>query len=73
MDDVSKNRDMIVFASEFGKWLIERYPVYMVCTGLYENIEQLSNVKNLTFFRRATTIMTKPLSFIKMSEMYRRS
>lgn len=64
---------MIVFASEFGKWLIERYPVYMVCTGLYENIEQLSNVKNLTFFRRATTIMTKPLSFIKMSEMYRRS
>ena len=29
------------------------------------------NVKNLTFFRRATTIMTKPLNFIKMSEMYK--
>ena len=71
VDDVSKSPEMIVFASEFGKWLIERYPVYMVCTGLYENIELLSNVKNLTFFRRATTVMTKPLSYLKMSEMYR--
>lgn len=71
IDDVSKTEDMIVFASEYAKWLIERYPVYLVCTGLYENIEQLSNVKNLTFFRRATTIMTKPLNYIKITEMYR--
>ena len=71
VDDVSKTSEMVIFASEFGKWMVENYPVYMVCTGLYENIEQLSNVKNLTFFRRATTVMTKPLSMIKMSEMYR--
>ena len=72
VDDVSKTKDMIIFAAEFGKWLIERYPIYMVCTGLYENIEQLSNVSNLTFFRRATTIMTRPLSYMRMTEMYRR-
>ena len=71
VDDVSKTSEMVIFASEFGKWMVENYPVYMVCTGLYENIEQLSNVKNLTFFRRATTVMTKPLSLIKISEMYR--
>ncbi len=72
IDDVSKTPEMMIFAAEFGKWMIERYPVYMVCTGLYENIEQLYNVSNLTFFRRATTIMTKPLSYIRMTEMYRR-
>ncbi|MBR2282089.1 MAG: hypothetical protein IJ863_05670 [Spirochaetales bacterium] len=72
IDEVSKNREMEVFALELGKWLRAGYPVYLVCTGLYENIEQLSNVKNLTFFRRATTVQTKPLNFIRMVEMYSR-
>ena len=47
------------------------YPVYFVCTGLYENIQELCNVKNLTFFRRATTVKTEPLNMIRMTEMYR--
>ncbi len=62
--------EMIQFASEYGRWLRANYPVYFVCTGLYENIQDLSNVKNLTFFRRATTIKTEPLNFIRMSQMY---
>lgn len=71
IDEVSKTSEMVVFASEYGKWLRAGYSIYLVCTGLYENIEQLSNVKNLTFFRRATTIKTVPLNNIKMSEMYK--
>ena len=71
IDEVSKNTEMIVFASEFGKWLRAGYPVYLVCTGLYENIEQLSNVKNLTFFRRAATVKTQPLNLVRMAEMYK--
>ncbi len=62
--------EMIQCASEYGRWLRANYPVYFVCTGLYENIQDLSNVKNLTFFRRATTIKTEPLNFIRMSQMY---
>lgn len=72
IDEVSKTPDMIVFASEFGMWLRAGYPIYLVCTGLYENIEQIYNVKNLTFFRRATTVKTEPLSYLRMSEMYRK-
>ena len=72
IDEVSKTTDMVVFASEFGKWLREGYAVYLVCTGLYENIEQLANVKNLTFFRRATTVRTEPLNSIRMSEAYKK-
>ncbi len=72
VDEVSKSEEMIVFAAEFGMWLRAGYSIYLVCTGLYENMEQLVNVRNLTFFRRATTIRTAPLNQIRMSEMYRK-
>lgn len=72
IDEVSKTAEMVTFTSEYGKWLRANYPVYLVCTGLYENIMEVSNVKNLTFFRRATTIKTEALNIVRMSEMYRR-
>lgn len=71
IDEVSKTQEMIQFASEYGRWLRANYPVYLVCTGLYENIQAVCNVKNLTFFRRATTIKTEPLNRVRMSEMYK--
>lgn len=71
IDEVSKSQEMVKFASEYGRWLRAGYPVYFVCTGLYENIQELSNVKNLTFFRRAATIKTEPLNMIRMTEMYK--
>ena len=71
IDEVSKTHDMVVFALEFGDWLISGYPVYVVCTGLYENLLELGNTKNLTFFRRGTSVQTKPLNQIKITEMYR--
>lgn len=71
IDEVSKSQEMIKFASEYGRWLRHEYPIFLICTGLYENIMELSNVKNLTFFRRATTIKTEPLNLVRMSEMYK--
>ena len=71
IDEVSKSEEMVKFASELGRWLRAAYPVYFVCTGLYENMMEVSNVKNLTFFRRATTVMTEPLNAVRMAEMYR--
>lgn len=71
IDEVSKTPEMITFTSEFGRWLRAKYPVYLVCTGLFENIQEVSNVKNLTFFRRATTIQTEPLNMIRVTEMYK--
>ncbi|MDO4961815.1 MAG: hypothetical protein Q4E57_08205 [Eubacteriales bacterium] len=71
IDEVSKTAAMIEFAAELGKWVRADFPVYLVCTGLYENIQEVSNVKNLTFFRRATTIKTGPLNTVRMTEMYK--
>ncbi|MBO4640130.1 MAG: hypothetical protein J5710_10285 [Treponema sp.] len=72
VDEVSKTPEMIAFTLEYGEWLRQGFPIYLVCTGLYENILEVSNVKNLTFFRRATTIQTEPLNSVRISEMYRR-
>lgn len=72
IDEVSKTSAMIQFTSEYGRWLRAQYPVYLICTGLYENMMEVSNVKNLTFFRRATTIKTSALNAVRMAEMYRR-
>lgn len=68
IDEVSRTQGMVVFASEYGRWLRVNYPVCLVCTGLYENMQEVSNVKNITFFQRATTIKTEPLDMSKMSE-----
>ena len=38
IDEVSKTPEMIKFASEYRKWLRANYPVYLVCTGVYENM-----------------------------------
>lgn len=72
IDEVSRTKEMVELASEYGRWLRAGYPVYLVCTGLYENMQEVSNIKNLTFFRRATTVQTKPLNMIRMSEMYQK-
>lgn len=72
IDEVSKTIDMVRFTSEYGRWLRAGYPVYLVCTGLYGNMMEVSNVKNLTFFKRASTVKTESLNNVRMSEMYRR-
>ena len=38
IDEVAKTPDMVVFALEFGGWLISGYPTYLVCTGLYKRL-----------------------------------
>ena len=38
------------------------YPVYLLMTGLYENIYNLQNEKTLTFLYRAPKISLQPLN-----------
>ena len=71
VDEVSKTPDMVVFSLEFAGWMIQGFPVFFVCTGLYENVLELGNTKNLTFFRRGKTISTMPLNHIRMAELYK--
>ncbi len=49
IDEVTNNEFMQVFAGSFQIFVRQDLPVFLLATGLYENIDELQNEKNLTF------------------------
>ena len=60
IDEVTNNDFMKVFAGSFQIFVRQDLPVFLLATGLYENIDELQNEKNLTFLYRAPKIQLKP-------------
>ena len=73
IDEVIITEHMIEFASIFQIFIRQNLPVYLLMTGLYENINNLRNEKNLTFLYRAPRIELKPLNVGIISENYKRN
>lgn len=69
IDEVTNNEYMRVFASSFQIFVRQDLPVFFLGTGLYENVEELQDEKNLTFLYRAPKISLKPLN--KRAVMYK--
>lgn len=70
VDDISKTPVMVSLLSMIGSMILEGLPVYLVVTGLTENIEEFSSEKNLTFFKRADELEIKPLNKYDITYMY---
>lgn len=70
IDDISKTDPMIKLLSIIGSMQLEGIQVYLVVTGLSENIEDFSTEKNLTFFKRADTKEIKNLNKYDVVSMY---
>ena len=68
IDEAVNSASMRQFASEFQILLRNRYPVYLLMTGLYENLYELQNEKTLTFLYRAPKIMLAPLNVTAVTE-----
>ena len=62
IDEVTNNKYMQTFAASFQIFVRQDLPVFFLGTGLYENIEELQNEKNLTFLYRAPKVALKPLN-----------
>ena len=62
IDEITNSESMRVFASSFQIFIRQDLPVFLLGTGLYENIEELQNEKSLTFLYRAPKIQLKPLN-----------
>lgn len=62
IDEVTNNEYMRIFASSFQIFVRQDLPVFFLGTGLYENVEELQNEKNLTFLYRAPKVSLKPLN-----------
>ena len=71
IDEVVKNERMVAFASSFQTFVREDYPVFLLMTGLFENIRNLQNEDTLTFLYRTPRIELKPLGIIGMANEYR--
>ena len=72
VDEVNVTGPMKEFAGAFQIFVRQDLPVFLLMTGLYENINNLQNENNLTFLYRAPKIVLRPLNIMTVSENYRR-
>lgn len=70
IDDVASNDFMKVFAKTFQSLIRFDYPVFLLMTGLFENISKLQDDKSLTFLYRAPKIYLGPLDLVSVAESY---
>ena len=70
IDEVSNSKEMRYFAGEFQILIRHDFPLYLLMTGLYENINRLQNEDNLTFLYRAPKVYLSPLNQMRITERY---
>jgi energy-coupling factor transporter ATP-binding protein EcfA2 len=61
IDEVENSQTIREFVSAFQIFMREEYPVFLLMTGLYENISALQNSNNVTFLYRAPKVEMGPL------------
>jgi len=71
IDEVVNNTSIKVFSSIFQILLREELPVYLIMTGLYENINAIQNEKSLTFLYRAPKVEMKPINIGNIARSYK--
>lgn len=70
VDEVSSNSFSKAFSQVFQLLIRKEYPVYLLMTGLYQNIYDLQNNKDLTFLYRAPKINLEPLNITAITQSY---
>ncbi|WP_029230951.1 hypothetical protein [Butyrivibrio sp. VCB2006] len=70
VDEVSNTPAMREFASSFQILIREELPIFMLMAGLYENISDLKNEKNLTFLYRTPQYEMEPLNLTLIADRY---
>ena len=71
IDEVTNTRQMRVFAASFQIMVRLNLPVFLLMTGLYENIYELQNEKSLTFLFRAPKIQLPALELTAIRIRYK--
>lgn len=71
VDEVANNNYVKPFVQTFQLLLRNRYPIFLLMTGLYQNIYELQNNKTLTFLYRAPKINLDPLNISAIAASYK--
>ncbi|MBO4374729.1 MAG: ATP-binding protein [Lachnospiraceae bacterium] len=72
IDEAANTANMRVFAASYQIFIRKNYPLYLLMTGLYENIYTLQNEKSLTFLYRAPKIILDPLNYTAIRAHYKK-
>lgn len=72
IDEISNNQNIKAFCQTFKNLIMDEYPIYLLGTGLYENIYDLENEKTLTFLYRAKKIEIKALNMTSIARVYKK-
>lgn len=72
IDEVMNGDNMRHFASEFQILLRKDFPIFLLMTGLYENIYAIQNDPALTFLLRTPKIKVEPLSLLQITKSYQK-
>ena len=72
VDEAVSNQFVRQFASQYQIYLRKNLNVYLIMTGLYENIYELQNINSLTFLYRAPKIELKPLNIGLIADSYQK-
>lgn len=70
IDEAVNNTYMRQFSSSFQILIREDLPLFLLMTGLYENVYKLQNEKSLIFLYQAPKIDMKPLNLRAIAENY---
>lgn len=70
VDEAVNNPNVRAFASTFQIFMRQDYPVFLLMTGLYDNIHNLQNEKTLTFLYRAPKITLGALNLTSIRLQY---
>ena len=70
IDEVENNKEVKIFAHSFQMLLRRDLPVFLIMTGLYDNIYELQNEKSLTFLYRAPKLVLEPLNVSSIARSY---
>ncbi len=71
IDEASNNAYMKQLALSFQMLIREDYQLFILATGLFENISSLENEKNLTFLIRAPKFYLCPLNLTAIANSYK--
>ncbi len=73
VDEATSNAYMKTFAHTFQGFLRSKYDVFLLMTGLFQNVQDLQNQKTLTFLYRSKKIPLPALSLPAIAESYERN
>ena len=70
IDEVTCSEYIRIFVSSFQIFLCQEQPIFLLMTGLYENLYDLQNDKSLTFLYRAPKLLLEPLNYTAVRNHY---